>query len=113
MQIQDKIARKLHFEQSHEFAKWLTKQEQTISNTIASKILEIEVTGIFPASAKMLEDADKICELKFEFGPGYRAYYCQIGNIIYLLLNGGTKARQHQDIKRAKNIKKRELGEQA
>jgi putative addiction module killer protein len=39
-----------------------------------------------------------ISELKIDFGPGYRVYYSQRGNSLLLLLAGGDKATQKQDI---------------
>jgi len=43
-----------------------------------------------------------ICELRIHYGPGYRIYYGKTGKHIVLLLCGGNKASQQQDIKRAK-----------
>ena len=45
---------------------------------------------------------DDVFELRFQFGPGYRVYFGQIGNTIVLLLWGGDKSSQSRDIKRAK-----------
>ena len=43
-----------------------------------------------------------IHELRIHYGPGYRVYYGKTGKGIILLLCGGNKASQQQDIKRAK-----------
>ncbi len=43
-----------------------------------------------------------VCELKINYGPGYRVYFRQIGSIIVLLLCGGDKSSQEQDIQRAR-----------
>jgi putative addiction module killer protein len=45
---------------------------------------------------------DGVHEMRVHFGPGYRVYYARAGRIVYLLLNGGDKATQQADIKRAK-----------
>ncbi|MDR9177261.1 hypothetical protein FEP12_02872 [Burkholderia multivorans] len=42
-----------------------------------------------------------VCELKIDFGPGYRVYYVRRGEVVYLLLCGGDKSTQRKDIKRA------------
>lgn len=45
---------------------------------------------------------DGVSELRFTFGPGYRVYYMQRGNIVVILLCGGDKDSQGKDIERAK-----------
>ena len=40
-------------------------------------------------------------ELRIDFGPGYRVYYGIDEGRIVLLLGGGTKRHQSQDIKKA------------
>lgn len=47
---------------------------------------------------------DGICELRIDYGPGYRIYYIQRGEEIVLLLIGGDKSTQQSDIKKAKQI---------
>ncbi|MFA5530735.1 MAG: type II toxin-antitoxin system RelE/ParE family toxin [Thiohalomonadaceae bacterium] len=43
-------------------------------------------------------------ELKVDFGPGYRVYFGWQGQQLIILLAGGSKARQQQDIKQAKEL---------
>ena len=43
-----------------------------------------------------------VCELKLDWGPGYRVYFGQDGKTIVVLLCGGTKKRQDRDIADAK-----------
>ena len=45
---------------------------------------------------------DGVFELRIDFGPGYRVYFGQVGLKIVLLLCGGDKSSQDQDIKKAK-----------
>ena len=47
-----------------------------------------------------------ICELKVDYGPGYRVYYTYRNQTLVLLLCGGNKSTQDQDIKLAQNIAK-------
>src|SRR3954468_22058223 len=42
-----------------------------------------------------------VCELKIDFGPGYRVYYTQRGDELFVLLAGGDKNTQRQDIQTA------------
>ena len=43
-----------------------------------------------------------VAELKVNWGPGYRVYFGQDGAKLIILVGGGTKARQSQDIATAK-----------
>ena len=45
--------------------------------------------------------AGGIFELKIDFGPGYRVYYAERGGELIVLLAGGDKSTQQQDIKAA------------
>ena len=42
-----------------------------------------------------------VCELRVDWGPGYRIYYAMIGKVCVLLLLGGDKRKQSVDINRA------------
>lgn len=42
-----------------------------------------------------------VYELRVDYGPGYRVYFAQEGKTIVILLCGGDKRRQGQDIKSA------------
>lgn len=44
----------------------------------------------------------EIKELRFKFGSGYRIYFYETNDIIILLLCGGDKSTQNNDIKKAK-----------
>lgn len=45
-----------------------------------------------------------ISELRIHFGPGYRLYFHQAGEVVVILLCGGDKASQQRDIKAAHQI---------
>jgi putative addiction module killer protein len=44
---------------------------------------------------------DGLCELRIDYGPGYRVYYAMVGRTCVLLLCGGDKRKQTSDISRA------------
>jgi len=44
---------------------------------------------------------DGVSELKIDFGPGYRVYYTQRETCFLLLLAGGDKSTQEDDIEQA------------
>ena len=43
-------------------------------------------------------------EMKIDFGPGYRVYFVQHGEVVIVLLCGGDKSGQEKDIQRAKAL---------
>jgi putative addiction module killer protein len=42
-----------------------------------------------------------VLELKIDYGPGYRVYFGQVGITLVILLCGGDKSSQGEDITRA------------
>lgn len=50
--------------------------------------------------------ANGLRELKIDHGPGYRVYYVERGNVLVVLLSGGDKRTQRQDIELATTLKK-------
>lgn len=43
-----------------------------------------------------------VLEYRVDFGPGYRIYFGRDGDLLVILLAGGTKKRQQEDIRQAK-----------
>jgi putative addiction module killer protein len=43
-------------------------------------------------------------EYRVEFGPGYRIYFGRDGQRLIVLLGGGTKKRQQNDVKEARTL---------
>ena len=41
---------------------------------------------------------DGVLEYRIDFGPGYRVYFGRDGEMLVILLTGGTKKRQQRDI---------------
>jgi len=52
-----------------------------------------------------------IWEMRIDYGPGYRLYYAQKGNTIYVLLCGGNKTTQQTDINLAKQLWSQQHGD--
>jgi putative addiction module killer protein len=42
-----------------------------------------------------------VSECKINFGPGYRVYFGMDGDVLLVLLGGGTKKQQNRDIQNA------------
>ena len=45
-----------------------------------------------------------VSELRIPYGPGYRVYFVQRGDLLVVLLAGGDKSTQDRDIRRAKEL---------
>jgi len=43
-----------------------------------------------------------VLEARIDWGPGYRVYLCREGAVLVVLLGGGTKQRQAEDIAAAR-----------
>jgi putative addiction module killer protein len=43
-----------------------------------------------------------VLEYRLDWGPGYRVYFGRDGDVLVILLTGGTKRRQQRDIETAK-----------
>lgn len=79
---------------------WLSSLDSTTRKRINQRILRIE-DGNFGDHKKISEN---ISELRFMFGKGYRIYYTEVGGTIVLLINGGDKSDQSNDIKKAHEL---------
>lgn len=80
------------------FAEWLDSLRDTKAKTNINKRLDRVSLGNLGDYAGVGEG---VCELRIDYGPGYRVYFGQIGSTIVLLLCGGDKSTQEQDIRRA------------
>ena len=47
-----------------------------------------------------------VSELRLDFGPGYRVYFVQRGQVLIVLLCSGDKSTQDRDIAGAKKLAK-------
>jgi len=52
-----------------------------------------------PGDAKVVGEG--VCELRIDYGPGYRVYFTRRGAAMVILLAGGDKRTQAADIKTA------------
>ena len=45
-----------------------------------------------------------VSEMRIHSGPGYRVYFSRTGDVVYVLLCGGTKRGQQRDIAKAQEM---------
>lgn len=82
------------------FGVWInTLKDRTTANRINSRLNRLRAgnLGIYRPVG------EGVCELKLDFGPGYRVYFGQHRERIIVLLCGGDKSTQEQDIHLAKD----------
>ena len=85
------------------FAKWLRKLKDLKAKAIILNHIDNMEDGKM-GNAKSVGGG--VYEKKIDYGPGYRLYYCRRGKDWILLLCGGDKSTQQEDINQAKNIRK-------
>lgn len=77
---------------------WMESLDSSIRYRINARLTRVAL-GNFGDHEPL---GDRIHELKFKFGSGYRIYYSEINDVIVLLLCGGDKKTQKNDIKLAR-----------
>jgi putative addiction module killer protein len=83
------------------FAKWLRQlRDRKAKARIISRLDSFKL-GNF-GDCKSLGGG--IREMRVHTGPGYRVYFVQRGELILVLLCGGSKSSQSRDIERARRL---------
>ncbi len=86
---------------SRSFDRWLRKlKEQRAAVRVLVRIDRLAAGN--PGDVKPVGNG--VSELRIDYGPSYRVYYLQDGDRLILLLCGGIKASQDNDILAAKRI---------
>lgn len=80
------------------FGEWLSKLKDARAQAKIMVRLDRVALGNF-ADCKPLRGG--LCELRIDWGPGYRVYYSMLGKACVLLLGGGDKRKQSSDIEKA------------
>lgn len=80
------------------FDEWLTKLKDLGAKANIALRIERAELGNFGDHKSV---GGNVLEMRIHKGPGYRVYYTQRGDTLYLLLVGGDKSNQQRDIKKA------------
>jgi putative addiction module killer protein len=86
------------------YLKWLDKLKDRMARLrIAARLKRIREKGFF-GDQKFF--GDDVWELRIDYGPGYRVYYTRQDGKVIVLLCGGDKSTQADDIKLARQLAK-------
>jgi putative addiction module killer protein len=80
------------------FAKWLDGLNDIRARARVLSRIERLGTG---NPGEVAPVGEGVSELRIDYGPGYRVYYKQFGELLVILLAGGNKKTQTKDIKTA------------
>lgn len=81
-----------------DFMDWLNGLNDAMTRTRLNKRLEKVQRGIL---GDVKPVGSGLWEMREHFGAGYRMYYIQRGQEIILMVGGGDKSSQRQDIQKA------------
>ena len=82
---------------SNPYRKWFDTLNPQAAAKVAIAVTRMEQGNL--ANAKSVSAG--LHEYRIHFGPGYRIYFGRDGDRLVILLGGGTKRRQQEDIRRA------------
>lgn len=101
MRVTNFIARSLRINKTEEFDRWLRNlRDQVGKRAINTRISRIAVSNFGDSKSV----GEGVMELRIHVGPGYRIYFTMVGSEVVLLLVGGDKSSQNQDIDKAKRL---------
>jgi putative addiction module killer protein len=81
--------------QTTDFSNWLENLKDTKVQARITARVDAIGNGNF-GDWKHIETG--LCEMRIDYGPGYRVYYGQVGQLIILIVGGGIKRTQKKDI---------------
>ena len=90
----------MEIKQTQKFHKWFSKLDNVTSAIVFARLLVVSMgsLGLWRSMGK------GVSELKIDHGPGYRVYFTFRGGELILLLVGGDKRHQNEDIKKAQEM---------
>ena len=88
---------------TEEAAQWIDGLDDRVAKARILTRIEQAKAGNFGDCEPVGEG---VSEMRIHHGSGYRIYFTRVGNVVYVVLCGGTKGSQKADIKRARKIAK-------
>ena len=86
----------IELRQTGEFARWLDGLLDIRARARVQARIERLAIGN-PGDTKPVGEG--VCELRIDYGPGYRVYFKRHGREVVILLAGGDKSTQASDIR--------------
>ena len=80
------------------YSNWRNEQDAKTRAILAARILRLEAGNV----GYVENLGDGVHELKIDFGPGLRIYFGNVHGQLVIILAGGTKRTQSEDIAQAK-----------
>ncbi len=91
----------IEIRQTSEYEKWFAG----LRDRTARVRVDVRIRRLSLGNLGVVEPVGEgVSELKIDHGPGYRVYFVQHAGHYVLLLAGGDKSTQAQDIKKAKEL---------
>ena len=91
----------IEIRQTDVYAQWLEKlRDRQAKARIAIRIRRLSLGN--PGDARPVGGG--VSELRIDYGPGYRVYFLKQGAALVILLAGGDKNSQADDITKARNL---------
>jgi putative addiction module killer protein len=98
----------IEIRQTEVYASWFDRLRDGMAKTrILLRIRRVSL-GNFGDARPVGEG---VSELRIDYGPGYRVYFCQMEKTLVILLAGGDKRTQKTDIQRAITLAKNLRGD--
>jgi putative addiction module killer protein len=93
----------MEIRQTEVFQTWLDKlRDARAVQRVVERVYRLSLGN--PGQHRVLQGG--VCEMKIDYGPGYRVYYTRRGEVLVILLCGGDKDTQQRDIEAAARMAK-------
>ena len=90
-------------ETTESFDTWIESIRDGKTRMLIVKRIDVMASGSLGETRSL---GNSLFEAKIRYGPGYRLYFVNRGKRIIVLLCGGDKSTQKQDIKNAEELAK-------
>lgn len=91
----------IEIRQTETYSRWF----KSLRDRQAKARIDVRIRRLSMGNSGDVKPVGKgVSELRIDYGAGYRVYFIQRGKTLIILLAGGDKRTQQQDIKTALNL---------